>query len=431
TAILRAARAEGVDPELAFGLVRAESGFREALVSPRGAVGLTQILPSTAAALRPGVSRRDLLHRDTNLRLGFRYLRELIGRYDGDVRMALHAYHRGPGTVARMRAEGLDPEASFPDRVLQTPLDGADLERITRSLGSDGDRARLLTRVAGGEAATPGGLSEVVRAADAIGSDGDRASVLSALIAQRDLPESVRHDVLRSAARIGSDGNKASVLLTFLDHHGVYDAVAPTFFATVDAIGSDGDHHRVLSAVARRSGLSDPVVRRLLQPAARIGSDGEKAAVLEEIARRGLVRGDALRDAYVRAAGTIGPDTDRARALSAVLAPPPRATAPGRAPAPWNRNTDHQEVHDDRTTRTVRIEARNVVPTPDDRDVAGFLSGGSLWVEESAGGVSRSLRITPGDDGGLQRTYRVNGEAHAYDATARAWLASILKEFKL
>jgi soluble lytic murein transglycosylase-like protein len=58
--IIDAAQAEGVDVDLAFGLVKAESNFRADAVSSGGAIGLTQILPSTARKLDPTVTRDDL-----------------------------------------------------------------------------------------------------------------------------------------------------------------------------------------------------------------------------------------------------------------------------------------------------------------------------------------------------------------------------------
>lgn len=116
--IFDAAHAEGLDPELAFRLVRVESEFHERAVSPVGALGLTQLMPATAAGLQPGITREQIFHRRTNLRLGFRYMRGLLRRYDGDVTEALHAYNRGMGTVARIRAEGGDPANGYAAKVL-------------------------------------------------------------------------------------------------------------------------------------------------------------------------------------------------------------------------------------------------------------------------------------------------------------------------
>ena len=60
----------GIDPRVAFGLVRTESSFRRTAVSHAGAVGYTQLLPSTARWLVPGTSRSELFDRETNLRIG-------------------------------------------------------------------------------------------------------------------------------------------------------------------------------------------------------------------------------------------------------------------------------------------------------------------------------------------------------------------------
>lgn len=117
-AIERAARAEGLETELAFRLVRVESAFRPDAESYAGALGLTQVMPATAEFLQPGITRAQLLDRDTNLRLGFRYLKELMAVYDGDEEEALTAYNRGPGTVARIRRRGGDPANGYAELVL-------------------------------------------------------------------------------------------------------------------------------------------------------------------------------------------------------------------------------------------------------------------------------------------------------------------------
>jgi soluble lytic murein transglycosylase-like protein len=111
------ARQEGIPPKIAFALVRVESEFDESAISPQGARGLTQLMPSTARYLEPELRDEDLFDRETNLRLGFRYLRMMITRYDDNLRLALLAYNRGPGTVNRHLAEGIDPGNGFASRV--------------------------------------------------------------------------------------------------------------------------------------------------------------------------------------------------------------------------------------------------------------------------------------------------------------------------
>ena len=107
-----------LDVSMVFGLVRAESSFRPRAVSPVGAVGLTQVMPATARDVEPGTSRSDLLNPETNLRIGFTYLRRLIRQYDGNEKLALTAYNRGPGTVDRVLQRGGDPDNGYAEKVL-------------------------------------------------------------------------------------------------------------------------------------------------------------------------------------------------------------------------------------------------------------------------------------------------------------------------
>jgi len=108
----------GIEPKTAFGLVKTESSFNSRAVSNVGALGLTQVMPRTARWLRPGTRPHELYDRQTNMRLGFRYLGQLIDRYRGDVRLALTAYNRGPGTVDRVLKRGGDPDNGYADKVL-------------------------------------------------------------------------------------------------------------------------------------------------------------------------------------------------------------------------------------------------------------------------------------------------------------------------
>jgi soluble lytic murein transglycosylase-like protein len=107
-----------IDPQIAFGLVRAESNFRSRAVSPVGALGLTQLMPSTARWLEPGTSRKELFDPSTNLRVGFTYLRQLLDDYDGNAHLALTAYNRGPGTVNRLLKRGRDPGNGYAELVM-------------------------------------------------------------------------------------------------------------------------------------------------------------------------------------------------------------------------------------------------------------------------------------------------------------------------
>lgn len=91
------ARKHGLDPELVLAVVGVESAFRPKAVSPKGAQGLMQLMPGTAADL--GVE--DAFDPAQNLDGGVRHLGSLLTLYGGDVSRALAAYNAGEGAVAR------------------------------------------------------------------------------------------------------------------------------------------------------------------------------------------------------------------------------------------------------------------------------------------------------------------------------------------
>jgi soluble lytic murein transglycosylase-like protein len=121
--VLDAAAAEGIDPELAFRLVKLESEFNPRATSPVGAVGLTQLMVETAKFFQPGITREKLYDPPTNLRIGFRYLRTLIDEYKGNAKLALLVYNRGEVAVKAALNAGLDPSNGY-DRVLTKDYKG-------------------------------------------------------------------------------------------------------------------------------------------------------------------------------------------------------------------------------------------------------------------------------------------------------------------
>lgn len=111
--IYDAANKAGIEPELAFRLVRVESVFDTRAVSRAGALGLTQLMLGTAREFEPKVTREQLLDPDVNLRIGFAYLRGLIREYKGDLKLALLVYNRGPVAVQRSLSMGLSPANGY------------------------------------------------------------------------------------------------------------------------------------------------------------------------------------------------------------------------------------------------------------------------------------------------------------------------------
>jgi soluble lytic murein transglycosylase len=107
-----------LDPALLAAIVYVESRFDPNAQSAAGAIGLMQLLPETAKgiALRTGGARfvvADLRDPEINVRYGSWYVDHLRVRYDGDVGLALAAYHAGQGNVDHWREEGLG--IAFPE----------------------------------------------------------------------------------------------------------------------------------------------------------------------------------------------------------------------------------------------------------------------------------------------------------------------------
>ncbi len=94
----------GLPRKLIQSVMKAESGYQTNAVSPKGATGLMQLMPGTAAAL--GVDPNDPVQ---NVDAGARYLRDLLLKYDGKLWNALAAYNAGPGAVDKY--QGVPPYA--------------------------------------------------------------------------------------------------------------------------------------------------------------------------------------------------------------------------------------------------------------------------------------------------------------------------------
>ncbi len=94
--LVRAAIGQGLEPEFVRSVARIESNLRQDAVSNKGAIGLMQLMPGTAAVL--GVDARKA---EDNVLGGAKFLRELLLKYNGDPALALAAYNAGPGAVQK------------------------------------------------------------------------------------------------------------------------------------------------------------------------------------------------------------------------------------------------------------------------------------------------------------------------------------------
>lgn len=98
TAIVKRSIEMGVDPAITLSIAKAESGYRHETKSPRGAVGVFQLMPSTAR--RMGLNPYSL---DDNIKGGVMYYKSMYKMF-GSVELALAAYNAGPGNVKKYRA---------------------------------------------------------------------------------------------------------------------------------------------------------------------------------------------------------------------------------------------------------------------------------------------------------------------------------------
>jgi soluble lytic murein transglycosylase-like protein len=116
TLVRDAAFRNGLPPSLVESVARVESNLRPDAVSPKGALGVMQLMPATARALEA-----DPHDTAQNIDAGARLLRELLVKYGGDVVKALSAYNAGAGAVDRYR--GMPPYAEtrdYVDKVIRT-----------------------------------------------------------------------------------------------------------------------------------------------------------------------------------------------------------------------------------------------------------------------------------------------------------------------
>jgi soluble lytic murein transglycosylase-like protein len=101
--IVSAAKAHGQDVSLLRAIIHVESGFNPSAVSPKGAIGLMQLMPATARRIGVDTSQRALFDPATNINAGARYLRLLMDMFSGRPELAIAAYNAGEGAVLRYR----------------------------------------------------------------------------------------------------------------------------------------------------------------------------------------------------------------------------------------------------------------------------------------------------------------------------------------
>ena len=126
----RAGRIYNISPNFLKAVAKVESNFQPNAVSRAGAMGIMQLMPGTAAGL--GVT--NAFDPEQNIMGGAKYLRQMLDRFDGDVRAALSAYNAGPGRVSRNGGEALSFTEGYVNKVLRN-FNGGNINAGTVSFG--------------------------------------------------------------------------------------------------------------------------------------------------------------------------------------------------------------------------------------------------------------------------------------------------------
>jgi soluble lytic murein transglycosylase-like protein len=148
------ATSQRVRPDLVRAVIQVESAFNPRAVSPKGAMGLMQLMPATARQF--GVI--DPFNPAENIRAGVSYLRQLLDRYDHNEQLALAAYNAGPGAVDKY-GSNVPPYKETQNYVLKItgirgsagPAPGVRIYRVTESVNGRPVVKYTNTRPAGGD----------------------------------------------------------------------------------------------------------------------------------------------------------------------------------------------------------------------------------------------------------------------------------------
>jgi soluble lytic murein transglycosylase-like protein len=113
--VAEAAKKQGVQQELITAVMKRESAFYPCALSDRGAIGLMQLLPEVAQQFGA-----DPLDPKQNINAGAQYLKQLMTRYKGDLKLTLAAYNAGPQRVdAEMKVPDIPETTAYVDAILK------------------------------------------------------------------------------------------------------------------------------------------------------------------------------------------------------------------------------------------------------------------------------------------------------------------------
>ncbi len=92
---MKHSKKESLDWKLVFSIIKYESNFNKDAVSPKGAMGLMQLMPATAKTY----NIKDPFDAEENIKIGIKHFRELLNSYNNDIQLALAAYNAGKESI--------------------------------------------------------------------------------------------------------------------------------------------------------------------------------------------------------------------------------------------------------------------------------------------------------------------------------------------
>lgn len=291
----------------------------------------------------------------------------------------------------------------------------------------------------------PGGADlydDIIRMATRMESSTERRLVLLELLNRSDLRREHVVGIIEATRTMSSDTERRLVLSEAVVHRALGGTLPPALNTVLESFSSCTDERLVLVTVLEKLRPSAGSMAALFRTVSKMDSDTEKRIVLASAAAHQPIEG-SVREAYMAAANSIGSETDRRLALSALLgrsaSNAPAAPVPPSAGGVWNTTTELKGDHNGRTAYRLHVRARNVRLNRAGTDVAEVLPGGVLEIEHVLHGgypdsdpvltgnpVTRNLTVRRGPDGGLVRSYRVNGAERAFGSEGRTWLAGVL-----
>jgi len=251
-------------------------------------------------------------------------VKEMIHQgFDADARME-RVYKKG-GIQALMNE--IDSMRIAPIKVLYlnrlfaidslSPEDMALITKKIESLGSDLDEANLLNKISYAQMKNPLTANAYFEVVNSLNSDLDKGGALHHILDQDSVSEENTNKILNSSRGIGSDMDKSNLYNKMIDKGLIAGTRFDSLLNPISQMGSDMDKVNLYVKLKDEKNLSEIQWMRLTEKIAELNSDMDKANVLIAIAQK-MPKTETCKMSYMKAAKTLGNDSDYGRAVRAV-----------------------------------------------------------------------------------------------------------------